>query len=138
MMLDAEVSELDRRLVAAHLARCAGCRVFEESVRAFTDEVRAATLEAPRQPIALRRLPPPLRRISLTAAQYSAAASVLIAVVGVMTQFGVQEQQRAAVSAPRASANLFSTAWQPEVELAQLDGATGPRGVDRPGPLPAF
>lgn len=135
MILDAEVSELDRRLVAAHLARCAECRAFEASVRQLTRELREAPLESPRQPISLPRLP---RRVALATAQASAAATVLIAILGAFTQFGVQEQQsRTAASTP--ARNLFTTSWQPELELAQIDGAVSHlRGVNRPGPLPAL
>ena len=135
MALDAEVSEFDRRLVAAHLARCADCRAFESPVRAFTEELRAAALEAPDEPITLIRSRP-RRRAWLATAELSAAATVLIA-FGIASQFGASDSQGG--NSRLATANLFTAAWSPELELAQIDPAvTTTRAKDnRPGPLNA-
>ena len=37
-MLDGELSQLEQRMVAAHLERCADCRTFERTVSDFTHE----------------------------------------------------------------------------------------------------
>jgi len=133
VLLDAEVSELDRRLVAAHLARCAACRAFDQSLQGLTQELRAAPLESPYQPIALPHLPRLPRRIALATAQFSAAATVLIALLGV----GVPEPQGRSASPQVRTSNLFKTSWQPELELAQIDDGARIRGNDQPGRLQA-
>lgn len=140
MLLDAELSALERRLVAVHLARCADCCAFEESIREFTHELRAAPPESPRQPIVLLRS---RRRVSLTMAQWSAAATLLIAVLGVLSQFEVPQFEVPQSPGPNpvrqvATKNLFKTSWQPEREMAQIDAVTRTLGTDRPGPLPAL
>jgi predicted anti-sigma-YlaC factor YlaD len=76
LSLDGELSELERALLDAHLARCAPCAGFVEEVRAATQELRAAEPELPGRPIAVsgrRRL---LRPIYVT----SAAAALAFAV----------------------------------------------------------
>ncbi len=137
VLLDAEVSELDRRLVAAHLARCAACRAFDQSLQGLTQELRAAPLESPYQPIALPHLPRLPRRIALATAQFSAAATVLIALLGVLTQFGVPEPQGRSASPQVRTSNLFKTSWPPELELAQIHDSARIRGTDQPGRLQA-
>jgi len=158
MLLDAEVSEFDRRLVAAHLARCAGCRSFEVSIREVTEELRTAPLERPSQFIVLpqrrRRiafgtgrfserpsqvivLPPRRRRIAFGTAQFSAAATLLV-LLSLVTQSDMSDPQRQSPAAQVDRANLFKTtsSWPPEVEVAQIHDDTGTRGEDGPGPGP--
>lgn len=135
LLLDAEVSELDRRLVAAHVKRCADCRAFEASVRTITGTLRTAPLEPLVRPIYLAR---PRRRISLASVQYSAAATLLIATLGVLSQFAGPAPQGPDPRRAFAASNLFNAAWEPEVELAQLERATPVGPDDPPGPLPAL
>lgn len=133
--LDAEVSELDRRLVAAHLARCAECRAIEDTVRAFTEELRTAPLELLERPVVVTRARP-RRRAWLTTAEVSVAATVLIG-LGVLSQLGTSDPQGA--SNRLATSNLFIAAWQPEDEMAQIDPSvqTQRENVGGPGPLNA-
>jgi hypothetical protein len=42
---DGELSELERRLLAVHVARCTACASFAAGVEALVEEVRAAPLE---------------------------------------------------------------------------------------------
>ena len=130
LRLDDELSQLEERMVAAHLVRCSDCRAFDQSVREFTDELRAAPLESPRQPILVRRR----RRVSLTAAQVGVAATLAVAVLGVLSQIDVPSTQDPAVRS--TTANLFKTPWQPERELAEID--TNLPGTNRPGPHSAI
>ena len=130
LRLDDELSQLEERMLASHLLRCPDCRTFEESVREFTEQLRSAPLESPRQPILVRRT----RRVSLTAAQVSAAATLAVAVLGVLSQVGVPSTQDP--SARSTTANLFQTSWQPDRELAQIDSNLP--GTNRPGPFSAI
>ncbi|MDQ3122722.1 MAG: zf-HC2 domain-containing protein [Actinomycetota bacterium] len=132
LRLDGELSQLELRMVAAHLERCAECRTFEESVREFTEELRAAPLQSPRLPILVRRA----RRVSLSAVQISVAATLAVAVLGVLSQVGLPGSADPAVGGGLSTANLFKTTWQPEREIAQID-ANLP-GTDRPGPFSAI
>jgi predicted anti-sigma-YlaC factor YlaD len=130
LRLDDELSQLEERMLASHLLRCPDCRTFEESVREFTEQLRSAPLESPRQPILVRRT----RRVSLTAAQVTAAATLAVAVLGVLSQVGVPTTQDPSVRS--TTANLFKTSWQPDRELAQLDSNLP--GTSRPGPFSAI
>jgi predicted anti-sigma-YlaC factor YlaD len=129
-MLDGELSQLEQRLVASHLARCADCRGFEQSVREFTVQIREAPLEAPLVPIVVRRA----RRAALSAANVGAAAMLAVAVLGVVSQLSSPGAQSSTVGVRLASANLFTTGWQPERELATIDS----RLPHSPGPLPTI
>jgi len=117
-------------MVAAHLERCAECHAFEASVREFTEGLRAAPLLTPRLPTLVRRA----RRVSLSAAQVSVAATLAVAVLGVLSQVGLPGSADPAVGGRLSTTNLFKTSWQPEREIAQID-----RNLPaRPGPFPAI
>jgi anti-sigma factor RsiW len=129
-MLDGELSQLEQRMVASHLARCGDCRMFEESVREFTVQMREAPLESPRIPITVR----PARRAVLSAANVSVAAMLAVAVLGV-SQLSSPGAHNADAVQRLSSAKLFSGGWQPEREIAQIDAN---QGLRRPGPQPVI
>lgn len=78
--LDGTLSELERRAVAAHTARCASCRAFARESRWFTDELRRAPLVPLPRPVfvAASRRRMPVRAV----ANVASAAAVLLATVG--------------------------------------------------------
>ena len=135
VLLDGELSQLEQRMVATHLERCADCSAFEATVRSFTEELRAAPAEVLQRPIDVRRR---TRRISFSALQVSAAATLAVAVLGVATQLGISHQNVPDVDRQLARQSLFTTDWRPEVELAQIDPVGLVRATDRPGPIPGF
>jgi hypothetical protein len=51
--LDAPLSELERRSVSLHTARCAGCRAFERNSRWIAEELRAAPLAPVPRPVTI-------------------------------------------------------------------------------------
>jgi hypothetical protein len=78
---DAELAELERRLLDAHLRRCRACRHFAAAVAAVTAELRTATLRRPSrvvfQPAARRR------ELARRARAAGAVAAVALVAVGI-------------------------------------------------------
>jgi predicted anti-sigma-YlaC factor YlaD len=130
-MLDGELSQLELRMVAAHLERCPDCQTFEQDVREFTTKMREAPLESPRVPVVVRRA----RRAVLSAANVSVAAMLAVAALGVVSQLGSPGARNSDVADRVSSAKLFTGGWLPEREIAQIDAS---QGLRRPGPLPAI
>jgi hypothetical protein len=130
LRLDAELSQLEIRMLEAHLERCADCRAFEAEVAEFTAELRAAPLEPIAQPVVI----PGRRRFSVIGAQVGVAAVMALAVAGVAGRMALDELRPATGAHTEAAATLFQTSWQPEQELADL--ANAPETTDRsPGGL---
>lgn len=77
--LDGESSQLERAMLASHLARCADCRVYEAEVSGLTRALREAPLEPLWRPVVVHAR----RRPVITRVQVGAAAAVaLVALVG--------------------------------------------------------
>ena len=55
LRLDGELSQLELRMLDAHLARCAECREYDADVTRITTELRAAPLERMEIPVVIRR-----------------------------------------------------------------------------------
>jgi predicted anti-sigma-YlaC factor YlaD len=77
LRLDTEVSELEEALGAAHLRRCAACRVFALDLEALTETLRAAPLAKPSVEFQLPRRP---ARIGVARAGTAAAAAITVAI----------------------------------------------------------
>ena len=82
--LDSELSQFERALVKSHVARCAGCRAFEEGAWAVTAVVRSTP------PVELSHLVhlPARRRLAwrsptAVARLGSAAAAIIVSVISV-------------------------------------------------------
>jgi predicted anti-sigma-YlaC factor YlaD len=73
LRLDSELSELEEALMAAHLARCAACRLFADDLATLTDTLRTAPLVE--QPVNFQV---PRRRVRLGVAQAGTAAAATI------------------------------------------------------------
>ena len=131
LRLDTELSQLELRMLEAHLGRCADCREFAAAVAEFTMELRAAPLE----PFARAVVIPRRRGFSLVGAQVAVAAVMALAIAGVAGRMAADEVRPDSGPPSVAAATLFrTTSWQPERELANL--ADAPKATDRsPGGL---
>lgn len=102
LSLDGELSQLERRLLDAHLARCAACSAYAVDVAAFTAEMRAAPLEQLSRPVVVRRR----RGVMLGRAQAAAAAALAFLAVGIAGQLSSTGAESPALSRFDGSANL--------------------------------
>jgi len=69
--LDSELSQLEQRMLAAHLERCAECAVYAADVRHLTERIRSAPLHTMRRP------------------EIGAAAALALAALGLGTELAV-------------------------------------------------
>jgi len=80
--LDGELSQLEQRMLAAHLERCGACATYADDVRDLTDRIRSAPLHSMRRPVVVRRK----RHLSTTRVQVGVAAAFALAALGLGTQ----------------------------------------------------
>jgi hypothetical protein len=78
LRLDQGLSELESRMLEAHVARCEDCRAFELGARRLTATIRAQPLVPLGEPIAVRRQRA-FPRFARLAAASGAAAAVVVA-----------------------------------------------------------
>jgi hypothetical protein len=82
LLLDDELSQLERRMLDAHLRRCADCSAYADDVTTFTDQIRFAPMETlSRQVVVQRR-----RRIPAMRLQAGVAAALAFAALGLGSQ----------------------------------------------------
>jgi predicted anti-sigma-YlaC factor YlaD len=86
LRLDSELSEFERALLGAHLARCGACRRFESDVRAVTERLRAEPLEPLSRPVVVA---PRRRRITVARLTQGAAAAAAVLAVGIGAMLGL-------------------------------------------------
>jgi anti-sigma factor RsiW len=102
LSLDGELSQLERRLLDAHLARCGACSAYAADVTAFTEQMRAAPLEPLTRPVVIRRH----RGLSLGRAQVVAAAALAFLAVGIAGQLSATSSKQPALSGAGDVPNL--------------------------------
>ncbi len=88
--LDDELSQLERRMLDAHLIRCPDCRAYAADVAAFTTELRSAPLEQIERELVFHRP----RRVTLAHLQVGSAAALAIALLGSVLQLGFPGAER--------------------------------------------
>jgi anti-sigma factor RsiW len=88
--LDSELSQLEQRMLAAHLERCAECAVYAADVRRITERIRSAPLHTMRRPVIVRRH----RSLAATRLQIGAAAALALAALGLGTELAVAPDAR--------------------------------------------
>jgi anti-sigma factor RsiW len=126
LQLDNELSELERRMLDAHLARCAECAAYADDVRLFTRELREAPLLAPERPVVVTRR----GRDVAARLQIGVAAALAFAALGLGTQLAASTESEPSLSRFEGTPNLSPPGAVLEREQAILE-------VVKPGtPLP--
>lgn len=82
LRLDGELSQLESRMVAAHLGRCPECSAFEAGAVLVTEHLRSAPLEPLSQPVVVRRP----ARTWIARAQLGVAAALALVFFGAAAQ----------------------------------------------------
>lgn len=130
LSLDGELSQLERRLLDAHLDRCASCAAYAQDVVLFTEQLRTAPLETPRRPVVVRRT----RRLSPARVQVVAAAALALLAVGLAGQLSASSE-RPALSRFDDAPNLSPARSVLEREQAILRVVRPGTTLPRPGSL---
>jgi predicted anti-sigma-YlaC factor YlaD len=82
LLLDDELSQLERRMLDAHLRRCAECSAYADEVTTFTDQIRYAPMETLSRQIVVQRR----RRMPAMRLQAGVAAALAFAALGLGSQ----------------------------------------------------
>lgn len=91
LALDSELSQLEHRMLDAHLLRCAQCAEYAADVRELTERIRREPLQAMARPVVVRR-----RRMLTTARlQIGVAAAFALAALGLGTQLATLPESHA-------------------------------------------
>jgi anti-sigma factor RsiW len=80
--LDAELSQLEQRMLESHLDRCPRCAAYAADVRDFTDRMRSSPPALMQRPVVVRRRSP----ITAVRLQVGVAAAFALAALGLGTQ----------------------------------------------------
>ncbi len=111
---DGELSELERKLLDAHLQRCAACGHFAVEVAAVAAELRAAELQPLQRPLVVpvwRRRP-----VYARVRAVGAAAAVAVMALGVASRAPLSASDGDSFDLPRVT-NFANQAAEREVEL---------------------
>ncbi|HWL33791.1 MAG TPA: zf-HC2 domain-containing protein [Gaiellaceae bacterium] len=111
---DGELSELERKLLDAHVQRCAACAYFALEVAAVAAELRAAGLQPLPRPLVVpiwRRRP-----VYARVRTVGAAAAVAVMALGIASRAPLSGSDRELLELPRVT-NFANTAPEREVEL---------------------
>jgi hypothetical protein len=111
---DGELSELERKLLDAHLQRCAACGQFAVEVAHIAAELREAALRPLPRPV---RIPSWRRRpVYARLRTVGAAAAVAVMALGVASRAPLSPTERDSFELPRVT-NFANAAPEREVEL---------------------
>jgi predicted anti-sigma-YlaC factor YlaD len=126
--LDGELSQLERRMVTAHLERCPECRAFRADVEAFTTDLRAAEPETLTHPIVVSRR----RRVSLARVQVGVAAAVAVVALGTVNQVTGSGSERSTFRSPERFATYTQLAREVEQIVADARAFDHSQGEQLP------
>lgn len=92
--LDGELSQLEQRMLAAHLERCPRCAAYAADVRDFTERMRSAPPAFMQRPVVVRRRSP----LSAIRLQAGVAAAFALAALGLGTQLAASPEQSSSLA----------------------------------------
>jgi predicted anti-sigma-YlaC factor YlaD len=116
LQLDDELSQLERRMVSAHLERCHDCSLYAEEVEEFTLALRAAPMVSLDRAIAVTRP----RRLSILRMQAGVAAVLAVVAVGLASQVTPSSSSDATETEWSVTVTRFPTAVETQRELEML------------------
>ena len=116
LQLDDELSQLERRMVSAHLERCHDCSLYAEEVEEFTLALRAAPMVLLDRAIVVTRP----RRLSILRMQAGVAAVLAVVAVGLASQVTPSSSSDATESEWSVTVTRFPTAVETQRELEML------------------
>ena len=116
---DGELSDLEQKLLDAHVARCARCERFAAEVASVTTALRAERLEPLSQPLTIssRRRRTGVARLGTV----GAVAAVALMTIGITARAPLPSDERDSVPLPRVTNFSNDT----DIELAQILRAQG-------------
>ena len=88
--LDGELSQLEQRMLGAHLERCGSCATYATDVRDVTERIRNAPHAVLRRPVVVRRHRP----LTTVRLQVGVAAAFALAALGLGTQLAVSTESQ--------------------------------------------
>jgi len=127
--LDGELSQLEQRMLEAHLERCGACATYADDVRDVTERIRSAPLHTPRRPVVVRRK----RHISTTRIQVGVAAAFALAALGLGTQLAASPTRDGTLARFDGQPDLSPPRSVLEREQAILRVVKAGRGLPPPG-----
>jgi anti-sigma factor RsiW len=92
--LDGELSQLEQRMLAAHLERCPRCAAYAADVRDVTARIRNAPHAVMQRPVVVRRR----RSLTTVRLQVGVAAAFALAALGLGTQLAASTESQSSLS----------------------------------------
>jgi anti-sigma factor RsiW len=127
--LDGELSQLEQRMLSAHLERCADCARYADDVRDLTERIRTAPAALMQRPVVVRRR----RAITTTRIQIGVAAAFALAALGLGTELAASPSQSGSLARFEGQPNLSPSRSVVEREQAILRVVRVGRPLPSPG-----
>lgn len=127
--LDGELSQLEQRMLAAHLERCPRCAAYAADVRDFTERMRSAPRAVMQRPVVVQRR----RSLTTVRLQVGVAAVFALAALGLGTQLAASTESNRSLARFEGQPSLNPPRVVLEREQAILRVVKPGRGLPTPG-----